>query len=208
LFLLPDHNLDKAEQASCLEVEGLVKGQGRSEGSIEWTDYRVWDDVRVIPTSLKSEFCILSSDDSRKQPILESLCAELLESIEGLAQEEVSIQQSQKRGHLRLFIFPVIVTNAKLMVCQFKSSDVKITDGTLDLNSVTLTCVPFIRFRKSLATEFPKRIIAKSLKDAHRARERTVFVVNAEGLPDFLNGWKVDAYSGRFAIQDYTDMDY
>jgi hypothetical protein len=201
--LRPDQDPKQTQQASCLEVGGPLK---ESEGSAEWKDIRLWDDVRVIPTSLESEFCILSSDGSKKQPILEALCSEILESIEGLAQEEVSIQQSQRGGRVRLFIFPAIVTNSKITVCQFKSSEVRITDGTLDFATVKLDSVPFIRFRKSMATEFPAGKV-KNLKDAHRARERTVFVVNAVGLSAFLNGWKVEAKNSiGFAFERYLNM--
>jgi hypothetical protein len=112
----------------------------------------------------------------------------------------VNISKSQTGSTVRLFIFPAILTNAKLTVCQFKSRDVKITDGTLDLTTVPLNSVPFIRFRKSLVTEFPKGNF-RTLKDAHRARERSIFIVNSEGLLEFLKDWKVT--TKKFAMENY-----
>lgn len=201
LFLLPDQELTPTRGASCLELAGCFD---QVSGLTEWNEFRLWDNAQVLPASLESEFCVLSGDDPKRQPILEALCAEVLESIEGLAQEEVRIAQTGgSRGVLR-FLFPAIVTNANLTVCQFKSSDVKITDGTLDLNTVKLHDVPFIRFRKSLATEFPKGKF-DTLKDAYRARERTVFIVNAEGLPVFLKGWTVEGGPRRFAVHDFAE---
>ncbi len=86
----------------------------------------IWDDVNVVPSSLESEFCILTGDDSKKQPLLESRCEELLESVEGLTEEEVAKQRSQRIDHVRLFVFPAIVTDAKIMACQFKAKDVQL----------------------------------------------------------------------------------
>jgi hypothetical protein len=50
--------------------------------------------------------------------------------------------------------------------------------------------VPFIRFRKSLATDFPEGIQVK-LESANKARERTLFIVNAASLPQFLKNWSI-----------------
>jgi hypothetical protein len=196
LFLLPDPDSKQTKQTSCLEVAGPLP----TKHSGEWLDIRIWENVQVLPASYQSDFCILSGDESKRQPILESLCADLLESIDGLAEEEVNISKSQTGSTVRLFIFPAILTNAKLTVCQFISSDVKITDGTLDLTTVTLNSVPFIRFRKSLVTEFPKGNF-RTLKDAHRAPERSIFIVNSEGLLEFLKDWKVT--TNKFAMENY-----
>ena len=200
VFLLPDHELKPTEIATCLEVEG------RANTHIQpppLTDIRLWDNVRSVPASLQSEFCVLPNDEQRRQPILESLSVEVLESVEGLAQEEVSIVKSNGPPYiLRLFIFPVIVTNAEIAVCRFTAKMVNIEDGTLSASNAEISSVPFIRFRKSLATGFPDRSV-RDLQSASRARERTVFVVNAACISDFLSGWQVnplDAMDG-FAIQ-------
>lgn len=198
LFLLPDPNPRETKKLSCLEV---MAGPPTRSTHIGWREHRVWEDLFVSPQSFQSEFCILSGDEPKRQPLLESLCAEALESIDGLVQEEVNIGRSQKSETRPLFLFPVIVTNAKIMVCQFHPSDVKITDGTLDMSKVKLDEIPFIRFRKSFSTAFPKEGKFFNLREANRARERSVFVVNAENLLEkFLKPWHVDSI--KFAIQD------
>jgi len=113
-----------------------------------------------------------------------------LESLDGLAGEEINIGRSQKLKTGPIFIFPAVVTNARITVCKFKASDVKITDGTLDPSTVTLSDVPFIRFRKSLVTTFPKGKF-RDLKEANTARERTVFIINSQYLSAFLKRWNV-----------------
>lgn len=198
VFLLPDKESEPTWLASCFEVEGRG-GKGQTDEH-EWSDLRVWDNVRLTPASLQSEFCILTSDDQRRQPILESLATEVLESIEGLAEEEVNIEKSLGQPtHTRLFIFPAIVTNAEIAVCRFDPANITITDGTLDTSKVEITTVPFIRFRKSLATSFPQGGFYY-LEAANKARERTVFIVNAASLPEFLNNWNM----GPLPDRDYA----
>lgn len=199
IFLLPNKSQSETELASCLEVEG----QNKTGNPRDWKDHRIWDNVRTTPLSLESEFCILIGDDQKKQPILEGIASQLLDSVEGLAQEEISLQLSQLvPAHLRLFIFPTIVTNAEIVVCVFDPSAVNIKDGTLDIGSAELRTVPFIRFRKSLETKFPGGSY-RSLRDANAARERTVFVVNATSIQDFLNGWSIQPI-GMYATQKIT----
>lgn len=164
---------------------------------------RLWDDVCSTPASEQSEFCVLPNDEQRK-PILESLAAGVLDSIEGLAQEEVNIAKSQSPPYRlrRLFIFPVIVTNAEIAVCRFDSGSIRIDDGTIDPVNVEFTAVPFIRFRKSLAKVFPYGSF-DDLQSANRARQRTVFVVNAASISEFLTGWDMHSKdpSEGFAIE-------
>jgi len=195
VFLLPDKELQPTALASCFEVQG--KGRQGEAGEPEWSDVQVWDNVRLTPASLQSEFCILQSDDQRRQPILESLAVEVLESIEGLAEEEVNIERSLGQPtYASLFIFPAIVTNAEIAVCRFDPANIKITDGTLDVGDVEITTVPFIRFRKSLATSFPQGAFYY-LDAANKARERTVFIVNAASLSEFLKNWNMNPLTNR-----------
>jgi hypothetical protein len=199
LFLLPDPNPGETRMQSCLEVFGAPPTSSSHGG---WQDYRIWENVQVSPSSFQSEFCVLSGDEPKRQPILESHCANLLESLDGLAGEEVSISKSRKSRTGAIFIFPAIITNAKITVCQFKASEIKLTDGTLDRSSLKLFEVPFIRFRKSLVGDFPKGEF-NNLKDANRARERTVLIINSERLVEFLQQWNVT--STRFKIEEYVD---
>lgn len=196
LFLIPDAEAGPTPLASCFEVEG----RGSTSGWSSWKDVRAWDNVRVWPPSLQAEFCVLHSDEGRRQTILESLAGEVLESIEGLAEEEVNVEKSQgSNPHARLFIFPAIVTNAELAVCRFDPAKIQLTDGTLDPSDVEIETVPFIRFRKSLATSFPEGTFYY-LEAANKARERTVFVVNSSSVTEFLKDWKVEPLPDRSYI--------
>ena len=188
LFLIPDLDAVEVSRASSFEVESDIGA-------------RIWDDVQVFPFSYESGFCVLQGDDPRRQPLLESLAKEVLESTEGLAQEELSAHKSIQHRHIRLFLFPMIVTNAKIAICRFDPSRIDLRDGTLGSGDAEILEVPFIRFRKSLATEFPDGAFY-TLEGASRARERTVFVVNASCLTDVLGKWDMKRMSDRmYAIE-------
>lgn len=201
LFLLPQDEVKPTMLASCFEVEGRA-GKDYAD-KLRWDDVRIWDNVNLSPASLQSEFCILQSDEPRRQPILESLASEVLESIEGLAEEEVNMEKSLDQSiHTRLFIFPAIVTNAEIATCRFDPAKINVNDGTLSAADVEITTVPFIRFRKSLATGFPRGMFYL-LDAANRARERTVFVVNSASLLEFLKNWNMRPLPGRdYAIRN------
>ena len=139
---------------------------------------------------------------------MERLASEVIDSVEGLGEEEILIHQSQSHvDRLLAFLFPVIVTNAEIAICSFNPSKVSILDGTLDASAATISTVPFIRFRKSLATAFPEGIFS-NLKEANEAREVTVFVVTASSLPSLLKDWKMSArsFGGRFSIHNHISL--
>lgn len=194
LFLVEESKSDFTFRSSSFEVEADIGA-------------KIWDDVRVDPASLESQFCVLHGDEPRR-PLLEGLAKDLLRATEGLAQEEISAAQSVRKSeqrerplHLRLFLFPVIVTNAKIAVCRFDPSRVGLEDGVLAEADADIFEVPFIRFRKSLATDFPEGVFYH-LEAANKARERTVLVVNADHLTEVLKDWQVGTMPNRgYAIQ-------
>jgi hypothetical protein len=195
LFLVEEARADSVVRASSFQVEADI-------------EVRVWDDVRVMPASLESQFCVLKGDEPRRASLLESLAKGLLDSTEGLAQEEVNMAESIRnseqnpRGlYVRLFLFPMIITNAKIAVCRFNPSRVKLDHGMLEPDDAEIFEVPMIRFRKSLATDFPEGVFY-TLDGANKARERTVLVVNAEHLTDILQKWQMGTMPDRpYAIE-------
>lgn len=209
LFLVPEGEKQEAQVASCLEVGGTTTINARiGETDLSetgWDHVRIWENVNILPKSFESSICVLPSDDSKSQPILERLASAVIDSVEGLGQEEIKIHQSKSHVvRLLVFLFPVIVTNAEISICSFNPNNVSILDGTIDASATTIMTVPFIRFRKSLATTFPEGTFS-NLKEANEARELTVFVVNASALPSLLKDWKMSSrdLSGRYAIQNY-----
>jgi hypothetical protein len=219
LFLVPDGQQTQTDLVRCLSMEasGVQKGDGEGTPStpprgltlfasdITSVMARIWDDVRVTPISFQSEFCVMFNDSSRgRQPMLETICAELLNSIDGLADEEIRIMGAPGADRMvRAFYFPVVVTNAELKVCQFNTESISLADGVIPVENCQIDTVPFIRFRKSMAVPQTADLPPSSLEMANRERERTVFIVNASRLSEFLCNWSVkplNAFDG-FAIQ-------
>jgi hypothetical protein len=197
LFLIPTEEAITTDAVRCLSLEAW-------RSSEQLNILRAWDDVRITPHSLESQFCVLQSDEARRQPILESLCGELLASIDGLAEEEINIVKSQiSYAQVRAFYIPAVITNAHLKVCLFDVDSISLSDGVIPEDKCKVKTVPFIRFRKSLTNLFPDDEPLSTLKETNQARERTVFVVNSESLKEFLTGWNIlpmDAFDG-YAIQ-------
>lgn len=179
LFLIPENEPKEKTMASCLEVQSSLPPVMTYPAQ---PFNHPWETVDVTMPSLEAEFCIMPKDE----PLLEARCSQLLESVEGLGEEEARIARSSKLNSYRLFIFPVLVTTAKIRVCFIDPGQINIADG--NLSGLSTREVSFIRFRKSMATSFPDGKF-DNLRQAHSARERTVFIVNGESIVEFLKAF-------------------
>ena len=157
----------------------------------KWT-YFGWQDLQAMPRSYESKFCAIAGHEHGRRTILERTAAELVESIEALAVQEKQLEETQAAtqfGLHRIYI-PVIVTTAELRVGFFDPGAISLSDGSLPADT-TFKSVPYVRFRKSLTSRV-NSTGEHSLRTAHEATERTVFIVNAEGLLEFLQNWEID----------------
>lgn len=79
LFLVPEKEKKETQLASCFEVGGTTtfsaKIGGTDLGETGWDHVQIWDKINVLPQSFESSICVLPSDDSKRQTILEGrLC--------------------------------------------------------------------------------------------------------------------------------------
>lgn len=146
-----------------------------------------WHDLCSQPDSYISEFCIVRGTGEGQAPMLERVCQSLLDSTENLAFEEIRLHASMGK---RFIYLPVIVTNANLQVCKFRSEDVSLEDGRLE--DGVFDSVPFIRFHKSLATRLNPNLALRTIPLANHDKMRTVIVVSAAYLSRLLKGWEFD----------------
>jgi hypothetical protein len=165
---------------------------------VRWTDsgpgledLTGWFDYNVSPESYESEFC--SEYKGKKGPYtLESIAGELLRSAEALANELLEIDHRRYKPedlqiNYQRFFVPTIVTTAELVACYVDTHTVSLNDGTLGKHE--FETVPWIRFRKSLTSELTEDAAPVKLKESHEDRVRTVIIVNAAYLVEFLAKW-------------------
>jgi hypothetical protein len=198
LFLVPEPDPKETFASTCYEVSGRHKPSDPSDPlSDEWRQVSDWDIVEILPKTYQSEFCVLPSDDSKKSPLLESMAAGLVDSVEGLGEEVMSIHRSQRFGNTLetmwspIWVLPVLVTNAQLYVSHFDSKDININSGKISTQYAQSKIVPYVRFKKSLTFKTPSDTAFTGLAGLNSVRERTIFIVNAEHLVSFLTQFKL-----------------
>lgn len=155
-----------------------------------------WADLSLDPDSPESEFCVIPGQDPKSKPMLERIASDVVSATEALGLEEKDYQ-AQIKDALRMY-FSVIVTTARLQICVFEPEKISLVDGKVA--NAQFTEVPFVRFRKQLSIRPPSvpLNVANGFHHFVQAKEHTVFVVNAEALPDFLARFDLDGNSLRF----------
>jgi hypothetical protein len=142
---------------------------------------------------VESSFCVIPRQDNDNS-MLERLASSLVQATECLAQEDD--RRVLATSHGECLYISVIVTNASLVVAEFKPEDVSLESGTLgDSAKVKTRDVPFLRFRKQLSflkPEDDRKIFENNEYRLDYAKERTVFVVQAKFLDEFLKQFQVD----------------
>ena len=152
-----------------------------------------WLDKTVDPPSPEIEFCVVHGQEQRSKPMLERIASEIVEATEVFAQEEIQLYGGVKNRHFLSCYFPVIVTTAELIVCKYKPEDISLDNG--EMAFAEFKTVPFVRFRKSLTNKQCIPHNFSSIRDVAELKERTVFVVNALNLVDFLTKWELQLSS-------------
>lgn len=145
-------------------------------------------DDHFVPQSPVARFCVLHGEDSSRRPTLERLADELLQSVEAFATEQLALDPAPWFQYL-----PVVVTTAKLFLCWVDPASISLATGELP-DDASFQEVPFLRFRKTLWSSSAELGTANRRIDlVQHDRERTVVVVSAAGLHQFIR----NAYFGR-----------
>ena len=195
--------------AECKRVRGngkwifLVPSGEFAEGGLSrllWTGFSdtgramaAWDLFQVRPQSLTSSFCIVRGGGEKDPPYLELQSRRLIRATECLAEEELGYRGGTGTRDLRLY-FPAIITNAELLVCKYDPAKIDLETG--ELPEGKFESVPFIRFTKTLPSNFQSSFPQDHLYFATAESERTVYVFNARSLQDSLRQeWEFGAPS-------------
>jgi hypothetical protein len=138
------------------------------------------------PESYEADICIVRGQSDDHKSLLEKLAFSLLQATKAIAEQELSIIHRDILPEYYIFI-PLIVTSADLYVCEVDPSLINIALGTIEkINPIK---VPFIRFRKTLTFDFKAAQESKSLNDANKLLQHSVFVVNSNSFREFLIKW-------------------
>jgi len=175
------------------------KGDGESRNIAKgWvTDYsdgqfqrNGWEDHHLHPVCSQASYCaVRGQSDNDRNTMIERIGGELISATEGFANEQRDFRPDLMRD-LR-FYFSVIVTTAELRLVRFSAENLSLASGSVD-DADTMT-VPFVRFRKQLSArergfnpeDFSNRV------DVAKEKESTIFVVQAEGLGEFLKDFEL-----------------
>lgn len=148
-----------------------------------------WENLPSDPPTFQSEFCAIPGQDQGRMNLLERTASELIDSIEALATQEKELQDRGGEHNFTRVYVPVLVTTAKLFVAYFDPSSISLGEGTLPKETTTEE-VPYVRFYKGLGT-YKGQLNGTNIQEHHRLCQRTIFVVNAEKLPCFLDEFEL-----------------
>jgi hypothetical protein len=126
------------------------------------------DDIDLAPPSYRSEFCVATDRKGGDQRLLEQDARPLVYAAEKVL--------GFPREHLpnRTFIVPLLITTAQLYTLRYQPTEVSLETGEFSpLDRGSIEPISWIRFHKTLTAGMG-------------GRARTVLVVNAAALPDFL----------------------
>jgi len=174
VFLIPDGHREMARTR--------VRWTLRNPNNASIAD---WHDFHISPPSPEAAFCIVRGQGEKDTPMLERLSSLVLRSVESLADQELGF--TSRSGGEPCVYFPVIITNATLLVCRFKSEKIDISTGQID--DADFEEVPCVRFRKNLSSSTPDSKPQETLEKTNQANERTILVIHSDDLAATLNEW-------------------
>ncbi|MES1192603.1 MAG: hypothetical protein ABUS47_16195 [Steroidobacter sp.] len=144
-----------------------------------------WGDGLMDPAQCEAQFCVVQGRDEKGRiSMLERDAGTLVSATEAFAREEADLAQALQIP-IRIYA-SMLVTTAKLMVCEANLEDISLRDGKLsDAKMHEKSCV---RFRKQIDARASNRSIESfgKFEDMAYAKEHTVLVVNINDLGDLL----------------------
>ena len=149
---------------------------------------RAWDSLLVSPECATVSFCVVAGQADRDRPMIERVASELICATDGLMSEDVATSNGSVKTR---FYVPIIVTTAELRVLWFNPDDVELSTGQISSEKAVVRTQPYVRFTKNLSGANADGL-HQDLASVNAAKDRTVFIVHAESLVDFLQHLSVD----------------
>jgi hypothetical protein len=144
-----------------------------------------WEEFNLLPEAPESAFCIVRGTGEADRPLLERLAARTAAATEAFGSQELIVEPAGSYLDLKTAYIPVIVTGAELFLCNVDPADIDLSSGRINPSKANFTKVEAVRFRKALTTNLDLTPFS-NIQSVNRVAERTVFVVNATSLPEWL----------------------
>lgn len=146
-----------------------------------------WREQQLGPDTAESDFAMIQGQTAKDRPILERLGAELVIATEAIAYEERQAVPHDR--HTKRLYCPVLVTTAELYLCRCAPQEISLDYGRLEGGAFEK--VPYLRFRKGLESERSGDLAVPGMRGVIASKQRTVFVVNAAHIIEFLDRWDI-----------------
>jgi hypothetical protein len=147
-----------------------------------------WRKNCPYPKSYISSYCAVPGQGDKNTPMLERICDSLLNSVESIADElfEKMPKPNSDVGLITRVFIPAVVINTELQSCSINPEEISLSLGKIEKNQGRILPVPYIRFQKSFGTKFDSSESSSNLKEINKANQRTIFVIHAQSLKEFL----------------------
>jgi hypothetical protein len=154
-----------------------------------------WMNTEFVPGSPEANFCVVRKNKGKSDDLIERPAAEIVRATEALAHQE-HVLHSKDEQYIRRIYIPVIVSNAKMFICDGEWDKLNVESGEVAFSNIQP--VDFVRFRKSFSASLPQAAVAKDASAFAELSERTVVVVQAGALLDFLRKWGLPLGQAEF----------
>lgn len=147
-----------------------------------------WCETLIDPRSPVAQYCVIRKNNQRTQELLEKTAAEVVRAVEALATQDLDVSLANNSRLSSLYI-PVIVTTARLYVCDVAPKTFDPADGAIPDNDFAR--IGMVRFEKSLnhPTNYGD---ASSLEEVAKQAERSVLIVESGYFLEFLRRWHIE----------------
>jgi len=148
-----------------------------------------WSDVPLRPPTPRAVYCQTHPGDSGRGGTVESWCHSLVRACDALAWQSINAHEYDFPLGERVIV-PILVTTARLQVCAFNPKKEMLVDGTIP--NPNFKCAKYLRFTKAFTAVSNQKLKATSMEQHHASQLRTVFIVHAANLIEFLQALRPD----------------
>jgi len=180
-FIVQDQGLNKVYDSKILSIDYQTHNYS-------------WPNLHIKPDSYEAAYCVMETEGKRDTRSLEKISGELLLSLEYFAIDETKFMEKTFPENKPLldkdvFYIPLIVTTADLQLLKFNPKDFDVKTGRITTSNEEPA--EFIRYKKNLSSHIKFENIKKNyiFSDENKEYDRTVFIVHAENLIDFLKSF-------------------